>query len=166
MGQFTQPDPSGIESNYYAYVQGNPISWTDPSGYCRSWLTPMRSLFPNWCHNIDDANSTIIDWYNGKAPANEGVGALGYVVGSGVLVGLPIGLAADACIALGGEVCVGRALIGIGSSALLADARIEMAKQSSHPELQAWAEQDSESFYWNSVWAGGIAGPVFGGHLI
>ncbi|MFF7542236.1 RHS repeat-associated core domain-containing protein [Streptomyces canus] len=32
LGRFTQPDPSGKESNLYAYAAGDPINRTDPSG--------------------------------------------------------------------------------------------------------------------------------------
>ncbi|MFF7542234.1 RHS repeat-associated core domain-containing protein [Streptomyces canus] len=32
LGRFTQPDPSGKESNPYAYAAGDPINRTDPSG--------------------------------------------------------------------------------------------------------------------------------------
>lgn len=31
-GQWTQPDPSALESNAYLYVRGNPVNLTDPSG--------------------------------------------------------------------------------------------------------------------------------------
>jgi RHS repeat-associated protein len=37
-GRFTQPDPSGQESNRYAYAGANPINNADPSGLvCLSW---------------------------------------------------------------------------------------------------------------------------------
>lgn len=32
LGRFTQPDPSGKESNLYAYAAGDPVNRVDPSG--------------------------------------------------------------------------------------------------------------------------------------
>ncbi|MFF7360761.1 RHS repeat-associated core domain-containing protein, partial [Streptomyces sp. NPDC008125] len=32
LGRFTQPDPSGQETNPYLYAEGDPINRTDPSG--------------------------------------------------------------------------------------------------------------------------------------
>jgi RHS repeat-associated protein len=32
LGRWTQPDPSGLDSNAYLYVGGNPVNFVDPSG--------------------------------------------------------------------------------------------------------------------------------------
>jgi uncharacterized protein RhaS with RHS repeats len=32
LGRWTQPDPSGLDANAYAYVGGNPVNFIDPSG--------------------------------------------------------------------------------------------------------------------------------------
>ncbi len=32
LGRFTQPDPSGQETNPYLYAAGDPINFTDPAG--------------------------------------------------------------------------------------------------------------------------------------
>ena len=32
LGRWTQPDPSGVESNVYSYVGGNPVNFIDPLG--------------------------------------------------------------------------------------------------------------------------------------
>jgi RHS repeat-associated protein len=41
LGRWTQPDPSGLDTNAYLYVGGNPVNFIDPSGlYC---ITGTRS---------------------------------------------------------------------------------------------------------------------------
>ncbi|WP_256332934.1 RHS repeat-associated core domain-containing protein [Streptomyces sp. 2131.1] len=37
LGRFTQPDPSGQETNSYLYATGDPINHTDPSGLFSVW---------------------------------------------------------------------------------------------------------------------------------
>ncbi|MGA5499245.1 RHS repeat-associated core domain-containing protein [Streptomyces cinereoruber] len=39
LGRFTQPDPSGQETNPYLYAAGDPINHTDPSGLWTGWDT-------------------------------------------------------------------------------------------------------------------------------
>jgi len=38
-GRFTQPDPSGQETNNYTYAEDNPISGSDPTGLCGKYYT-------------------------------------------------------------------------------------------------------------------------------
>ena len=39
LGRFTQPDPSGQETNNYTYAEDNPISGSDPTGLCGKYYT-------------------------------------------------------------------------------------------------------------------------------
>ncbi|PJE99503.1 Wall-associated protein [Streptomyces carminius] len=39
LGRFTQPDPSGQETNLYLYASGDPINHTDPTGLWTGWDT-------------------------------------------------------------------------------------------------------------------------------
>ncbi|MFJ9602610.1 RHS repeat-associated core domain-containing protein [Streptomyces althioticus] len=44
LGRFTQPDPSGQETNPYLYAAGDPINHTDPSGLS-SWSVGLDACF-------------------------------------------------------------------------------------------------------------------------
>ncbi|MFF6881521.1 RHS repeat-associated core domain-containing protein [Streptomyces sp. NPDC012474] len=39
LGRFTQPDPSGQETNAYLYAAGDPVNNTDPAGLWTGWDT-------------------------------------------------------------------------------------------------------------------------------
>ncbi len=48
LGRWTQPDPSGLETNAFAYVGGDPVNYIDPSG---EWHTKVLKWFKrvyNW----------------------------------------------------------------------------------------------------------------------
>jgi len=82
IGRFTQPDPSGQETNNYAYAGDNPITTTDPTGLC-SW-------FAIYCPDPLDLPS-----YSGKQLAGCAAGAGGtYLAGQGLLSALGAGAAA------------------------------------------------------------------------
>ena len=44
IGRFTQPDPSGAETNMYAYADANPINSSDPGGTISSGAAVLGGL--------------------------------------------------------------------------------------------------------------------------
>ncbi|MFC9061905.1 RHS repeat-associated core domain-containing protein, partial [Streptomyces sp. NPDC057074] len=98
LGRFTQPDPSGQETNPYLYASGDPINNSDPSG-----------LFS--FSDILDSGSDVFGVVSGcvagiSAAAETGAiayaGAVGGVVGAGVGSAVGVGAAVVGSCALGG----------------------------------------------------------------
>ncbi|MER7236360.1 RHS repeat-associated core domain-containing protein [Streptomyces olivaceus] len=98
IGRFTQPDPSGQETNLYLYANGDPVNNTDPSG-----------LFS--FSDILDTGSDVFGVVSGcvagiSAAAETGAiayaGAVGGVVGAGVGSAVGVGAAVVGSCALGG----------------------------------------------------------------
>ena len=59
IGRFINADPIGFGggSNWYAYANGNPMGFMDPSGFCGE--TPNRIANSEWLQNA-------VDWFFGK----------------------------------------------------------------------------------------------------
>lgn len=70
LGRFTQPDPSGKESNPYAYCAGDPVNHMDPSG-------------------LDFLGWDTKEWGNALSVAGTAVGLAGLAVTGG---GLPVAI--------------------------------------------------------------------------
>ncbi|THA22568.1 RHS repeat-associated core domain-containing protein, partial [Streptomyces sp. A1277] len=79
LGRFTQPDPSGQETNTYLYAAGDPINHTDPTG-------------------LDNSPLEYVNFALGAVGAVAGV--VGLVATSPVVVGVAAGVGAAVGIAL------------------------------------------------------------------
>jgi RHS repeat-associated protein len=85
LGRWTQPDPSGLEPNAYAYVRSNPANFVDPSGLL-----------------------TFSDVVTGVAGAVTGI-----IAGSaGTAFGGPLGGAIAGCLGTGAGAALGRLATG------------------------------------------------------
>lgn len=81
VGRWTQQDPSGQDANPYAYVGGNPVNFTDPSGYYRTnWGNITGSIYFTVTETSDIA-AALADMENGLG-ASITAGALCGVLGT------------------------------------------------------------------------------------
>ncbi|MFJ4343673.1 RHS repeat-associated core domain-containing protein, partial [Streptomyces sp. NPDC088915] len=88
IGRFTQPDPSGQETNPYLYAEGDPVNRIDPSGL--GWLQKVGDAVSDSESIVGIATGCIA----GLGAASEtgiiqaagvfggGIGAVGAAVGS------------------------------------------------------------------------------------
>ena len=91
IGRFTQPDTSAQETNNYVYAGANPITNSDPSGLCFSWLYFGECGFTDWGDNplADLENATDVDTYASPEETHAltqcGIWSLSGLVGGGVV---------------------------------------------------------------------------------
>jgi RHS repeat-associated protein len=73
-GQFTSVDPAIAQTvQPYAYANGNPVSYTDPSGAC-NW----------WCEGFSWSAAGIVGGLCGALTAEDGLGWICWGLGNGV----------------------------------------------------------------------------------
>ncbi|MEU0179502.1 RHS repeat-associated core domain-containing protein, partial [Streptomyces massasporeus] len=77
LGRFTQPDPSGQETNPYLYAGGDPINNTDPSGLAGACSNAVIGFIvgPGICGN-EEARKNIRKFYEGVAVAGAACEAI------------------------------------------------------------------------------------------
>ncbi|MFJ3539615.1 RHS repeat-associated core domain-containing protein [Streptomyces sp. NPDC090109] len=65
LGRFTQPDPSGQETNPYLYATGDPINHTDPTGL--SFVSTIGEALTPW-GDVKTAIEPFPTWLSGRHP--------------------------------------------------------------------------------------------------
>ncbi|MFE1075846.1 RHS repeat-associated core domain-containing protein [Streptomyces sp. NPDC058783] len=98
LGRFTQPDPSGQETNPYLYADGDPVNRTDPTG-----------LFS--FSDILDTGSEIFGVVSGCVSgigAAASTGTIQYAAAVGGMVGAGVGQRGRRRCRRGRQLCVGR----------------------------------------------------------
>ncbi|MFI9773019.1 RHS repeat-associated core domain-containing protein [Streptomyces sp. NPDC052415] len=77
IGRFTQPDPSGQETNPYLYASGDPINHTDPSGLAGACSNAVIGFIvgPGICGN-EEARKNIRKFYEGVVVAGAACEAI------------------------------------------------------------------------------------------
>ncbi|MFF0276907.1 RHS repeat-associated core domain-containing protein [Streptomyces sp. NPDC004330] len=106
LGRFTQPDPSGQETNPYLYAAGDPINHSDPTGL--SWVSAIAE-------GAGDVTEAISNGLNGDTDALWGQAA-------GIATGIAI---ESACVFVAGATVVptgGVAAFALGAGCTVAAA--------------------------------------------
>nr|CAI77957.1 putative secreted protein [Streptomyces ambofaciens ATCC 23877]CAI78231.1 putative secreted protein [Streptomyces ambofaciens ATCC 23877]CAJ87738.1 putative secreted protein [Streptomyces ambofaciens ATCC 23877]CAJ89016.1 putative secreted protein [Streptomyces ambofaciens ATCC 23877] len=93
LGRFTQPDPSGQETNPYLYVSGDPINPADPSGLCFCVNALGKAAGGVVCASkevrkkvnkgatVDTVGTAVCAAAAGPTPVGAGCGAVGAAAG-------------------------------------------------------------------------------------
>ncbi|MEV5275754.1 RHS repeat-associated core domain-containing protein [Streptomyces werraensis] len=111
LGRFTQPDPSGQETNPYLYAGGDPINRTDPTGL-------------GFLDSVSDALDSANDWVGaavgciGAVGIAADTGVIAYASAVGGVAGAGVGSAVGATAAVVGSCAVG-AVAGYNNTDIL-----------------------------------------------
>ncbi|WP_111556505.1 RHS repeat-associated core domain-containing protein [Kitasatospora sp. SolWspMP-SS2h] len=108
LGRFTQPDPSGRETNTYAYTAGDPVNHTDPNG-----LFAWKDVVVGVAGVLAVAGAAAI-----IAPACAGTAGIGCALAGSVTAGLWGGAAAGGTAAMLGLDPEGYLEAGVGAGLL------------------------------------------------
>ncbi|WP_285737167.1 RHS repeat-associated core domain-containing protein [Kitasatospora phosalacinea] len=107
LARFTQPDPSGRETNPYAYTAGDPVNHTDPNG--TSLIGSVQGLW-------DDANDVISTLQD--AEEGDGAGLLGDLAGVATGIAVESGCQFVAGLAAAPTAGIGGMAVEVGCAAI------------------------------------------------
>ncbi|MFE9181449.1 RHS repeat-associated core domain-containing protein [Streptomyces sp. NPDC007126] len=118
LGRFTQPDPSGQESNPYLYANGDPINNADPSGL------GFLSTAADWYGKVND----VKDGVEMMQAIGDGDYRKAYSKGMGMLAGAATGATCETFVVLAAPESAGASLAATAACAAGGEAAGEWAE--------------------------------------
>jgi RHS repeat-associated protein len=120
LGRFTQPDPSGQETNPYLYAAGDPINNTDPTGL------GFLSAAAEWYGKVND----VKDGYEMVKAIGDGEYRKAYSKGMGIFAGAATGATCETGVVLAAPETAGASLAATTTCAVASEAAGEWAESS------------------------------------